>query len=531
MLKKILISLCAALLMSLGWIFPSGAVASIAVVGSLFGLVPLLKLQKQTQGLKFIRYVLLCFLVFNLICITWVGKSAVIGVIGAIIVYLVPFGAVMWIYNYIWKKATKPLAYVVLICGWIAAERLSIYGEISFPWLNLGNSFAQNPYIIQWIEYTGVSGLSLWALVTNIVTFEMLEAKKATKNKFKIALATVIGVPVIISLFMFFNYNESAEKINVTVLQPNIDPYNEKFGGLSAMQQEDILVDLIKSAPKSSQYLVAPETVLDRGYYIDNLHKNSSVLRIRNVIKENFPSATYVGGLTAYKIYSKTKHKTRPTTTARENEQYYYDVYNSSMQIDTSDNIQLYHKVKLVIGVEMLPYHEYLEFINKMSVSLGGISGMLASSENAVAFDNNSEKDLKVASAICYESAYGEYYSEFVRSGAQTMFIITNDGWWGDTFGYHQHLMFARLRAIETRRSISRSANTGISAFINERGEITESLGWDIRGVINSDVTLNKKFTFFVVFGDIIGRVSVYTLALCLLYFIAYIRKKKDHII
>ncbi|MFI3261774.1 MAG: apolipoprotein N-acyltransferase [Rikenellaceae bacterium] len=531
MLKKILMSLCAAVLMSLGWIFPSGIVATVAVVGSFFGFVPLLKLQKQTEGVKFIRYVLLCFLVFNLISISWVGKSAAIGVFAAVGVYLVLFGAVMALYNYVWKRATKPLAYVVLVCGWIAAERLYMNGEISFPWLNIGNSFAQNPYIIQWIEYSGVSGLSLWALVVNLVTFEMLEAKKEDKKRFKIALGTIIVAPMLVSLIMFFNYKEPIESINVTVLQPNIDPYNEKFGGLTDKQQEDILVKLIESSPKTSQYLVAPETALDRGFYLDRLSVNSSIMRIQNVLKKEFPAASYVGGLTSYQIYPKSEYSSAPTTTARDAKSYFYDVYNSSIQIDTTDNLQLYHKAKLVIGVEMLPYHEYLGFINKFSVSLGGISGMLASSENAVAYTNSTDTDLRVGSAICYESLYGEYFSEFVRAGARAMFIITNDGWWGDTFGYHQHLMFARLRAIETRRFIARSANTGISAFINQRGEISKSLGWDERGVLNGDIALNKKFTFFVVFGDIIGRVSAYTLVLCLLYFVAYIRKKKDHII
>ncbi|MFI3268385.1 MAG: apolipoprotein N-acyltransferase [Rikenellaceae bacterium] len=531
MLKKILMSLGAALLMSLGWIFPSGIVASIAVIGSFFGFVPLLKIQKQTEGVKFLPYALLCFLAFNLISISWVAKSAVIGVFAATGVYMILFGAVMLIYNYVWKRAPKALAYVVLVCGWIAAERLYLNGEISFPWLNIGHSFAQNPYIIQWIEYTGVSGISLWALVVNIVAFETIEAKKVDKKRFIIALATVISVPMLVSLIMFFNYEESSEKMNVTVLQPNIDPYNEKFGGLTDKQQENILVDLIKSAPKTSKYLVAPETVLDRGFYLDKLDVNSTIKRIRGVLDENFPSASYIGGLTAYKIYDKSEYSSAPTVTARDRGKFYYDVYNSSIQIDTSLNIPLYHKAKLVIGVEMLPYHEHLEFINKWSVALGGVSGMLASSDKAEVYTNSTEKNIKVASAICYESVYGEYYSEFVRAGAQAMFIITNDGWWGDTFGYNQHLMFARLRAIETRRSIARSANTGISAFINEKGEITKSLGWDIRGVINDDVTLNKKFTFFVVFGDVIGRVSAYTFVLCLLYFIAYRRKKKDHII
>lgn len=531
MLRKLLLPLLSAVLMSLGWVFESGAIASLAVAGSFVCFVPLLTLQKETKGVHFIRYVILTFLIFNLISISWVAKSAVIGVFAATLVYTVLFTSVICIYNYVWRRALKPLAYTILVTAWIAAERLYLNGEISFPWLNIGNSFGQNPYIIQWIEYTGVSGLTLWALIVNLLTFEMIEAKESAKLKLKLTLAATIVIPIIISLAIYSNFTEPHRTINVTLLQPNIDPYNEKFGGLSSEQQEDILIDLIKRSPSDTKYFVAPETALDRSYYIDNLNINPSINRIKRVLEDNFPKATYIGGLTTYKMYPKTEHQTCPTVTAREIDDAYYDVYNSSIQIDTSSNLPLYHKVKLVIGVEMLPYHEHIPFINELSVSLGGISGMLGSSEKAVVFKNNTFNNLKIGSAICYESIYGEYFSEFIAAGAQTMFVITNDGWWGDTFGYHQHLMFSRLRAIETRRAISRSANTGISAFINPKGEITKSLGWDKRGVINADVTINDNITFFVKYGDMIGRASGYTLILSLLYYVAYRRKKKDHLI
>ena len=88
------------------------------------------------------------------------------------------------------------------------------------------------------------------------------------------------------------------------------------------------------------------------------------------------------------------------------------------------------------------------------------------------------------------------------------MSIITNDGWWGDTPGYRQHLSYASLRAIETRRSIARSANTGISALINQRGDIIANTAWWERDYINGSLKLNDKITLFVKYGDIIGRVS-----------------------
>mgnify|MGYP000151679582 CR=1 FL=1 len=88
------------------------------------------------------------------------------------------------------------------------------------------------------------------------------------------------------------------------------------------------------------------------------------------------------------------------------------------------------------------------------------------------------------------------------------MTIITNDGWWRDTPGYRQHLSFASLRAIETRRDIARCANTGISAFINSRGEIISQTAWNEAAALKGSVSLNDRKTIFVVWGDLIGQAS-----------------------
>ena len=99
---------------------------------------------------------------------------------------------------------------------------------------------------------------------------------------------------------------------------------------------------------------------------------------------------------------------------------------------------------------------------------------------------------------------------QYVRKGAQLIFIITNDGWWKNTPGYKQHLSFARLRAIETRRSIARSANTGISCFINQRGEISQATEWWVPASIKGNLNANSAITFYVKHGDYIARVAIF---------------------
>jgi len=145
--------------------------------------------------------------------------------------------------------------------------------------------------------------------------------------------------------------------------------------------------------------------------------------------------------------------------------------------------------------------------MKKLSINLGGTSGGLGYSEHPAVFKAPNGSSV-IAPIICYESIYGEYVTEYSRKGANLFAIITNDGWWGDTPGYKQHLAYASLRAIENRKSIVRSANTGISAIINEKGEILASTDWWEEDVISAKVKLNSTLTFYAKYGDYIGRIA-----------------------
>ena len=153
--------------------------------------------------------------------------------------------------------------------------------------------------------------------------------------------------------------------------------------------------------------------------------------------------------------------------------------------------------------------------MEKFALDLGGTIGSLATDPNQKPF--LFAGDGKVASVICYESVYGEFVNRFINNGANVIFVITNDGWWGNTAGHRQHLLFSRLRAIETRRSVARSANTGISCFINQRGDISQATEYWVPATIRSVINTNDKITFYVQYGDYIGRIFLLVAALMFL--------------
>ena len=173
--------------------------------------------------------------------------------------------------------------------------------------------------------------------------------------------------------------------------------------------------------------------------------------------------------------------------------------------VNIAENVEIYHKAKLVLGVETLPF----KFITKPLESLfdlGGTSGSLGTSKEPVNFEVGKAK---IAPTICYESIYGDYVTDYVKEGAEALFVITNDGRWDNSNGHRQHMYLSSLRAIENRRYVVRSANTGISCFINSRGDIYHPSSYDEAIAIRDEIYLNHKITFYTLYGDLIGRISI----------------------
>ena len=152
-------------------------------------------------------------------------------------------------------------------------------------------------------------------------------------------------------------------------------------------------------------------------------------------------------------------------------------------------------------------------------INLGGTVASLGTDKERVAFSNPYNKG-KIAPIICYESIYGEFVTEYVKKGANFLAIVTNDSWWGVTEGHKQLLSYAKLRAIETRREIARSANSGISAHINAKGEVLEDTFYGDKTALFAKVNLYDKETFYVKAGDLLTRFSIFSLGFLLFYFL-----------
>jgi apolipoprotein N-acyltransferase len=192
--------------------------------------------------------------------------------------------------------------------------------------------------------------------------------------------------------------------------------------------------------------------------------------------------------------------------------------------MDSSGPISFYHKTNLVPGVETLP--PFLHFLDSWFEKFGGTTAGYTGQPDRTPL-TTSNRSYSIAPSVCYESIYGEFMAKYVHNGAGLIAVITNDAWWGNTPGHLQLENYARLRAIETRRWIVRSANTGISCFIDPAGAIVESGPWEKPAVIRRPVPSEEKLTFYARYGDCISKMALVLAAFLLGYTIVTIIKKR----
>ncbi|WP_426489741.1 apolipoprotein N-acyltransferase [Hymenobacter sp. 102] len=523
-----MLALLGAFLLWLGWPVHPAPLAAVLLVGW----VPYLTLEhlltrRGASGWKVWRYSYLLLLLWNLFTTYWVSYSTLGGGITAVVANAALMSLPLTAFRLTKKHFGPRLGYASLPVFWIAFEQLHLHWFLTWPWLTLGNGFAQANQWVQWYEYTGFLGGSLWMWVVNLLVFFAFRDYRAASRPGGLPLSRVqlqrlvllpllaVLLPIGLSKFIESRYQEKGETAEVLVVQPNIDPYNEKFeGGSRFVSYDEQLTRLLtlteQNLTPQTKLVLWPETSLDETYFEATFNSYPKVQRLREWLSRH-PGLDLITGLTSVQQYGPDKAKASPTARFRE-DLGYYDVFNAAVHLPGPG--QFYHKSRLVPGVEGVP-----PWLSMFVIDLGGTAGGLGSQEERTVYQMATPA-LKVAPVICYESVYGDFVNQYAQNGATLIGIITNDGWWSDSPGHLQHLQYATLRAIETRRDVARSANTGISGFINQKGEITQQTGWWVPAVSRATVHLNTELTFYVQHGELLGP-ACQVLAVLLLVLVA----------
>ncbi|MFC4231783.1 apolipoprotein N-acyltransferase [Parasediminibacterium paludis] len=489
------------------------------------GFVPLLFVADAiVKKNVFFCFSFLALCIWNTSTTWWIWNSTDVGSIAAIIANSVLMCLPWWGYFTFKKIYGKRSGYIALVAFWMLFEYIHLNWQLSWPWLTLGNVFASHPSWVQWYEYTGVSGGTLWILIVNIALKEMILKFQVSGFKFQekangksigIFIA-LISIPFIFSAIISqrFKIIHPINSSDVVIIQPNIDPY-QKFNSNSIAQQVQILVRLSEQNMDSSTKLIIwPETAMSAQEEQGHVAESDIYKPVFNFINQH-PNITIISGIETYKMYGSEKYTATSRLAGNGN---YYDVFNAAVAIKANQPIQFYNKSKLVPGVESLP--TFLNFLGPIFEKFGGSTGGYGKSDSSKVFTENGNPYV-AAPVICYESIYGEYVASYVQRGANMIAIITNDGWWGNTPGHKQHLQYARLRAIETRRWVARSANTGISAVINDRGDILTTQPWNKEAALKYNIPTSTTETVYVAYGDYLYKLATVFAALLLGWHIA----------
>jgi apolipoprotein N-acyltransferase len=540
-MKYVLLTLISAMLLSVSW--PTYGVPFFIF----FALVPLLMMEhgiskfsdyKRKSWVVFgLSY--LCFVIWNIVTTGWLygsknpdGSHSLMAVVFPVLVNSFLYSLVFQCYH--WYKNAQGTYWGLgfLIAIWMSFEKFHLGWELTWPWLNLGNVFSDYPKLIQWYDTLGATGGSFWILIINVLIFYTVrtwEAGRKRKDLIKnsVIVAALIVLPMIISVIRYNNFDEKPiGQVNVLMLQPDLDPYAEKYSKDSLTIEQDLLALAEKNSTGKIDYYMAPETALPgRGSISETAFEKSLLLNNIKGFLSNHPGSVFATGISSHRFYYNPAGL--PKEAYQINSGVWVSSYNTAIQLVPNQKVQAYHKGKLVPGVEIFPYMNVLKpLLGDAMLNLGGTVASLGTDKERVAFSNPYNKG-KLAPIICYESIYGEFVTDYVKKGANFLGIMTNDSWWGVTEGHKQLLSYAKLRAIETRREIARAANSGISAHINAKGEVTADTFYGDQTALFAKVNLYDTMTFYSRAGDLLSRFSIFALGFLLFYYLIEWFKKK----
>ncbi|MBT1696577.1 apolipoprotein N-acyltransferase [Fulvivirgaceae bacterium PWU4] len=529
----LVLSMSAALFLSLAW-------PPLPFVFLLFfAMVPLLLIELVTERFRLPAWT--CFLYIYLALVTWhvsttywIYKTTVTG--GVLIHLINPLLlTIPWLFFRWVKRRVGPVTgYVGLVSAWLALEYFHHSWQFAFPFMTLGNGLSRYPQLVQFYEYTGVLGGSLWILIVNISVFIVIKKafvgqevlfSRIPARSWLVPLACMV-IPASGSLLLFYSYEEKGVPVEVVAIHPNTDCYDVKYASDPGDLVKRYLALTFREITPNTDYVIWPETAITDAGWLENLRQDRLIKRIKDTLAV-YPKSKLITGAILYERYNE-----RPAPEALPHVQYssaskvWYYTYNAALQLGGGNTIPVRTKKQLVPVEETIPYVREFSVLRNVVSSLGGFSFSTRKVNNNVFTSANG--NIGVTPMICYETLFGTSAAEYVNKGSDLLFILLNEGWYKDRTGAAQFMHYACLRAIENRRSIARSSNDGVSCFINQRGELLQTVSEYKPTAIKQTLRANSRKTLYTYFGDYIGVVAIFSTAIILVIALWYrVRGKK----
>ncbi|MCH8523647.1 MAG: apolipoprotein N-acyltransferase [Balneolales bacterium] len=519
---------------------------------SIPGFMLLLRVADRSLSIPQVMYLTFPgFLVWNAVTTYWLVYATLPGGIAAITANAILMTIPMAIIHKVRRAGFGQVGMAISVASiWVSYEFFHLQWDLAWPWLIIGNAYANWIPIVQYVELTGVMGVSFWSVfaaalllypryLTTEPTPEQLVARAMGRmqfkdgefvtlteeipflKRFKWSYAVLILALPLASLIWYYYYNpEPTGFTEVVVVQPNFDSYLDAGGYADATEALESIIGLTDDiVTDSTAAIFWPENALRSPVFDTRIQFPTS----RLLLEARDWNAPVITGASWYKYYEEDELPRVYRTSAGG---LLFNVYNAAVGFYPDGSMNQYRKAKLVPIVERFPFINILALWKNPWFDWPNLSGY-GRGYDVVNFDVGG---LLSPALVCYDSVFPDWVRLHVLEGADYITIITNDGWWGDTSGHVQHFDFARLRAVETRRTVLRSANNGISGMIGPRGEVLAKTDYWVRTALNLEVATYDRITFYTQHGDWIGWFSA-SLTLLSLLWIPVHRKSRNFIV
>lgn len=447
-----------------------------------------------------IYYAYPSLVLWNLLTTYWLMMATLAGGVAAILANALIMLIPLLLIRTLFQSKLNPIASSFIAASvWVSYEFLHHNWDLSWPWLTLGNGWSNLTGAIQYISVTGVFGISFWVILSAAIIVYSLD--KPVKHLLYSTILIFFAFPVFSVLTVATSATHAeGEQIEVAIIQPNSDSY-QRFGGLSTLDElMDKLLTMSDSVrTENTNVIIWPENAVDSSLPYNNVHFE----RIQDSLK--VWNTTLMTG-TGYAEYY--DEDNRPAVARISQSGIPYGIYNAAFNFRPDSEATVYRKGRLVPVVERFPFVEFFQSVDYFGWVDWGRQMGYGLGKEATLFNVNG---VQTPALICYDSVFPGWVNQFVNNGAGFLTIITNDGWWGDSNGHLQHFAYARLRAIEQRMWIARSANNGISGIISPDGKIQVETEYWTEDAFTFTINSSNKKTFYATYGNLIAHLSLIT--------------------
>lgn len=445
---------------------------------SWFGLIPLLMSLVVLRGRAAFLAGFMQGVAYFAVTIYWIAWITPPGVLAAVFYMSLWRGLTVWLIAIVVKRfGVQGLWSAPFI--WVGIEYVSSLGDLGFPWVLLGSSQVDYLPLVQYADTLGVFGISFWLVLINLALLDLWRRRAPLTIA---ALVVLFAVPAVYG-FQRMSQIYGDRVMTVGVAQPNLEPLAKEFRPFETHFAR-LKGQTMEAVENGARLVVWPETAVPAYFHLRvNQHYRDLVQQLADSLNVH--------------IYTGANHLDigPPRRT-----------FNASFLFSPGDtSLTRYDKMRLVPFGERTPFPDLLPGLRTIRFSGSGfVSGNWDSGELWTVFELD---DTRFSGMICFDSAFPQQSRRLVREGAEFLAVITNDGWFGPTSGPYQHAALAVFRAIESRRSVVRCANTGVSVLIDPAGRASQTTDIFTEAVITGDVAISREMTFYIRYGDLFSQV------------------------